>query len=203
MKLIGRYLSPFVRRVATTANLYELPFELVPLTHTGPEAEELRRLNPVGRVPALVLDDGQVVVDSAACIDCLDRMVGPERALTPAGGSERNQVLSMVAIATGAADKAIAVVYEGRFRPENMQHTPWVERCAEQAAGGFRYLDEHLTGDWFVGGAMSQVDVTTAIAWQFTGIAAPDLKAGIEAPRLDALVERLSALPAFSATCPG
>ena len=162
----------------------------------------LREHNPVGRVPALVLDDGQVLVDSAVILDYLDREVGVERALTPASGPERSRVMNLAAIATGALDKAIATAYEVRFRPEDKRHAPWVERCTEQAQGGFAHLERQLEGEWLAGGSMTQADVTAAIGWQFLGLATPKLQASIAAPRLDALVERMMAIPAFSKTVP-
>lgn len=203
MILIGRNLSPFVRRAATTLELYEIGYEHHPLQHTGDDAVELRTRNPVGRVPALLLDDGQVLVDSATIIDFLDREVGPERALIPLEGIERNQTLNLLSIATGAFEKAISTVYEVRFRPEEKRHAPWVERCAEQARGGLCYLESQLTGDWFLGGRMSQVDVTVAVGWQFMEIAARDLLNTIEAPRISALSERMGELEAFKKTFPG
>ena len=137
MQLLGRYLSPFVRRVATTLNLYGIEFENNPLQHTGDDAPKLRALNPVGRVPALVLDDGEIIVDSAVILDYLDREVGAERALTPASGAARTRVMSLTSVATGAAEKAITTVYEYRFRPKEKRHPEWVERCSEQSIGGF------------------------------------------------------------------
>jgi glutathione S-transferase len=202
MQLLGRYLSPFVRRVATTLELYELPFEHRPLQHTGDDAPTLRRHNPVGRVPALILDDGRVLVDSAVILDYLDRLVGPERSLTPPSGTDRDRVLSLTAVATGAVQKAIACAYEVRFRPEEKRHAPWVERCAEQAAGGFAHLARELEGEWLHGGRMSQADVTTAVAWQFIGRATPDVKAAVDAPGLDGHLERMMAVPAFAKTVP-
>jgi glutathione S-transferase len=203
MQLLGRYLSPFVRRTAVTLTLYGMPFESLPLQHTGDDAPRLRELNPLGRVPALVLDDDTVIIDSAAIIDFADREVGPERALTPAGGPERTQVMSFTSAAIGAAEKAIATVYEKRFRPEEKRHAPWVERCAEQALGGFGYLNGQYEGDWLVGGRMTQADITTAVAWQFTGIANPKLAASLDAPKLDQLVERMMQVAAFADTHPG
>ncbi len=167
MQLIGRYLSPFVRRTAATLGLYGIAFESVGLQHTGDDAPKLRQINPLGRVPALVLDNGDVIVESSVIIDYLDREVGPERSLTPAGGDARTQVLTLTSVATGAVEKAIATVYESRFRPEEKRHAPWVERCTEQAQGGYAHLNEKLTGDWLVGDKMTQADVTTAVCWQF------------------------------------
>ncbi len=79
---------------------------------------------------------------------------------------------------------------------------PWVERCTEQALGGFSHLERRLSGDWFVGGAMTQADVTGAITWQFVGMATPNVKALLDAPQLDALVERMMENPAYVKTLP-
>ena len=203
MQLLGRYLSPFVRRVATTLGIYEIPFESIPLQHTGDEAPRLRALNPVGRVPALVLDNDEVIIDSAAILDYLDREVGPERALTPATGPDRTRVMSLTGLALGGIEKGIAIAYEVRFRPEERRHAPWVERCSEQTRGAYEHLDGLMHGDWLHGDKMTQADLTTAIGWQFIAKATPDLKASINAPRIDSLVERMMEIPAFKETIPG
>ena len=78
--LIGHYDSPFVRRVGMSLHILGMPFERQ-LLSVFSNADELRAYNPVGRVPALVLDDGEVLVDSAAILDHLDEVAGPERAL--------------------------------------------------------------------------------------------------------------------------
>ena len=202
MQLVGRYLSPFVRRTAVTLGLYGIEFENSPLQHTGDDAPKLRELNPVGRVPALVVSDDEIVVDSATIIDYLDRLVGPDRSLIPVDGPDRTKVMSLTSLATGAVEKAIATAYEIRFRPEEKRHAPWVERCTEQAQGGFRHLESQLEGDWLCGGKMSQADVTSAVCWQFVGIATPKLKADMETPKLDGLVERMMEIPAYADTLP-
>ena len=68
MKLIGNYLSPFVRRVAISLNALELPYELQAL-FVFKEPEQVRAHNPVVRIPALLLDDGDVVVESYAILE--------------------------------------------------------------------------------------------------------------------------------------
>ena len=82
MILIGMFDSPFVRRVAVSMNLLELPFEHRNWS-VGKDFELIRQFNPLGRVPALVLADGESLIDSAAILDFLDDLVGPERALLP------------------------------------------------------------------------------------------------------------------------
>lgn len=82
MILIGMFDSPFVRRVAISLHLLEVPF-----VHrnwsVGKDFELVRQFNPLGRVPALVLPDGEVLIDSVAILDFIDDTVGPGRALLP------------------------------------------------------------------------------------------------------------------------
>jgi len=202
MILVGRLLSPFVRRVAATLNFYGIEYEHQPLQHTGDDAPQLRQLNPVGRVPALVLDDESILVDSAAILDFLDRSVGVSKTLTPLDGAERTRIMNLTGVAVGGVEKAIVTAYEVRFRPEERRHQPWVDRCSDQTRTAFEWLDSQLTHDWFCGGQMSQADLTTAVSWQFMGTATPALRESISAPRLDALVERMMQHTEFSSTRP-
>jgi glutathione S-transferase len=84
MLLVGQLDSPFVRRVAVSMTLLGRPFER-DRSSVFSNFEDVSRINPLGRVPALVLDDGTVLLDSTAILDCLDSKVGPERALMPPG----------------------------------------------------------------------------------------------------------------------
>ena len=65
LSLVGQYDSPFVRRVAVSLTVLELPFERQPLSVFA-DAGALRALNPLGRVPALLIEDGECLIDSAA-----------------------------------------------------------------------------------------------------------------------------------------
>jgi len=200
--LIGSLRSPFVRRVATTMRLYGMTYEHKALGHTGDDAPALRKLNPVGRVPALVLDDERVIIDSASILDFLDRSVGADRALTPLAGEGRDRVLSLFSVSTGCMEKAVATFYEVRFRPEDKRHAPWVDRCADQCRDGFHWLESQFEGSWMAGESMSQVDVSTAIYWQFMGIAMPELRDSITAPKIVKMSERLGKTSEFVDTFP-
>src|SRR5262245_50161534 len=112
-RLIGHYDSPFVRRVGVSLAALGLPFARH-LLSVFSVADQLRALNPVLRVPALVLDDGEALIDSTAILDHLDEEVGSERALLPAGGKGRRDGLRILALATGLGDKTVAIVYERR-----------------------------------------------------------------------------------------
>src|SRR5678815_1209188 len=133
MLLVGQYDSPYVRRVAISLHLLQLPFARNPISVFG-DAEAMRAINPLGRIPSLVLDDGEVVIDSAAILDHIDELVGPRRALLPASGAPRRAALRVIALASGAIDKAGAIVYDRSLRPPDKQHAPWQERCAVQLA---------------------------------------------------------------------
>ncbi len=202
MILIGRFRSPFVRRVATTMNYYGMSYEHRPLQHTGDDIPELRKINPIGRIPALVLDDGQVLVESGAILDYLDREVGPARALIPTEGRARNHALTLIGVATGAIDKFVACSYEVRFRPEEKRHAPWVERCEGQVKAGFEWLNDQFAGEYLLGDKVSQADITTAIGWQSLGLGTKPLQDKITAPRLHALVERMMRDEAYNSTLP-
>ena len=126
MLLIGMFDSPFVRRVAITMKLLEMPFEHANWS-IGRDFDRIREYNPLGRVPTLVIEQGECLMESSAILDYLDERAGAARALMPPAGPERRQALKLMAMATGAAEKGVLQVYEGVFRPEEKRHRPWLE----------------------------------------------------------------------------
>ena len=200
--LYGRHASPFVRRVAVSLRLYGIEYRHVPLMPFGPDKAELARFNPIARVPALKLGDGEMLIDSAAILDHLDSFVGPERSLTPAVGPARRRVLMLTAVALGASEKLVAGLYERHFRPREAWHAPWLTLCDEQVRDGFVWLDAAFAGPWFTGPKLTQADITVAALWLFGRTKRPRFFAGLGCDRLDELAERLQATPAFQATMP-
>ena len=200
--LYGRHASPFVRRVAVTLQLYGLDYRHVPLMPFGPDKVELAKLNPIARVPALAIGDGEMLVDSAAILDYLDGLAGPERSLTPAAGPARRRVLTLLAVAHGANEKLVAGLYERHFRPRQAWHRPWLDACDKQVRDGFAWLNDACAGPWFTGPAMTQADVTVAVFWLFGRAKRPRFFAKLGCMRLDDLAERLQATSAFQATLP-
>src|SRR5882672_7132816 len=148
MILVGQYDSPFVRRLAITLQLYDLAFTRNAISVFG-DAAEMARINPLVRIPSLVLDDGEVLVESGAILDYLDERAGPARALTPRSGPERRHMLQMMAVATGSIDKAGATVYERHFHAGAAVNQEWVARLKGQLGGGLAWLEGRLDGDWF------------------------------------------------------
>jgi glutathione S-transferase len=198
MILIGLFDSPFVRRVAVSMKLLGLPFEHRAWS-VGKDQADIRRYNPLGRVPTLVLDNGETLVESGSILDYLDETVGAERALLPASGAQRRLALKLMSIATGAADKGVAQLYEGIFRPAEKRHEPYVQRCHSQMNDALLELDRYastLDGkNWLLADRMTQADITVACAFTFLHEAL-----NLDPARYPALmrqVARCEALPEF------
>lgn len=200
--LYGRHASPFVRRVAVTLRFYGIDYRHAPLMPFGPDKVELAKFNPIARVPALQVGDGEMLIDSAVILDYLDQLTGPDRALTPATGPGRRRVLTLLAVALGASEKLVAGLYERHFRPREAWHAPWLETCDKQVRDGFVWLEREFAGPWFTGSDMTQADVTVAVFWLFGCAKRPRFFAGLGCERLDELAERMLATEAFQATMP-
>lgn len=200
MILIGRYLSPYTRRVAVTLKVLDLPFERKPLT-AWHNLGEVRQLNPVGRIPAMILDDGEMIFESSVILDEIDRMVGPERALLPTGGQQRRADLRTLAVATGIMDKAAAARYELVMRPEEKIHQPWVDHNLGQVLSGLDWLDD-LFVDASHNVQISQAVITSVVAYDFLDFAMADQVNLKKYKALQDLSLRFRDHPAFLETRP-
>lgn len=167
--LIGMFDSPFVRRVAISMALLELPFEHRDWS-VGKDFDRIRAYSPLGRVPVLVPAEGEPLTESQMILEHLDDLVGPERALMPPQGPARREALRILAFATGAAEKAIQIVGERVFRPERLRHAPYVERCRSQMRGALSELERVCAQagkrDWLLGegiGQITQADITLGL----------------------------------------
>ena len=190
MILIGQYDSPFVRRVAIALRLYGLPFEHRPWSTFG-EGDKIAPYNPLRRVPTLVLDSGEALIESTAILDYLDDLVGAEKAMMAAHGETRRRQFRICALGNGLADKGVSLLYERVLRKD--QFKLWVERCEVQIGAVLALLEKERaavkTPYWF-GERVGHADIMIACALRFIGEAHPAL--------FDA---RYPALQAHSAAC--
>jgi len=198
MILVGQYSSPFVRRVAVTLRILGHPYEH-DTRSVFRDFDSMRQTNPVGRIPSLVLDDGEVLIDSVAILDWLDELAGPTRALIPRAGSERRRCLRLIALATGAIDKTVTSAYERIIRPEQWRWQEWIGRCRRQAENAIVAL---ATEPWPATDVPDQAQITTACMYRYVQLADPDLLPCDRYPNLDALSQRCESRTEFQATCP-
>jgi glutathione S-transferase len=197
MILIGQFDSPSVRRVGIALRLYDLAFEHRPWSTFG-DADKIAPYNPLRRVPTLVRDDGEVLIESTAILDHLDETVGPSRAMIAENGPRRREALKVCALATGLGDKAVSLVYERLLHREKSE--AWMQRCQTQIAGVLDALEAGRAGRksafWF-GDAIGHADIAVACVIRFTREAHPAVFDARRWPALAAHAERCEALAPF------
>jgi glutathione S-transferase len=202
MILVGRYQSPFVRRVGIVLKTLGMTFETKGLT-TSSDTAEISKYNPVGRVPSLVLDDGEVVIDSQAIVDHALEVADSGHRLLAAGGADRRAVLRLASIAQGAMEKAVASAYERTRRPKEKVFQDWVARVDGQCASALAALDATaVKGQWMHGDHLTLADINAVVAFDFAGRAVRYLLKDGAYPALAALSARCNELPAFAETRP-
>ncbi len=202
MNLYGRYHSPFVRRVAIWLNLQGRAYAHQPIMVTGDDYERLKTINPMGRVPALQLDDATMLVETFAIIDHLELTAPAEARLLPIDPEQRLGVMQVVACANTLAEKAVALVYETTRRPPELHWAEWIARVEGQVTSALDLLEAHSPTEGFAGGdAPNGADVAAVASFDFVGMACPHLSEG-KYRRLAALSARANELDAFSSTLP-
>jgi glutathione S-transferase len=197
MILIGQYDSPFVRRVAIALRLYGLLFEHKPWSTFG-DGDKIAAFNPLRRVPTLVLDGGEALIESGSILDYLDELVGPEKAMIPARGPERRHQLRICALASGLGDKSVSLVYESALRKEQLKL--WVDRCEAQITGALDVLEKERVAaktPFLFGERIGHSDIIVTCVLRFTHEAHPQLYNASRYPALSAHAARCEALPAF------
>lgn len=197
MILIGQYDSPFVRRVALAMHFYGIPYDHKPWSTFG-DGAKIAIYNPLMRVPTLVLDDGEVLIESTAILDYLDEISGPSRALIPDCGHIRREVLYICALATGLADKAVSLLYERVLRQNESGR--WIERCRTQISGVLDVLEteraRRKTAFWF-GDQITHADIAVACVLRISREIDTGLFDKSRYPALAAHADMCEALPPF------
>jgi glutathione S-transferase len=133
--------SPFVRKVRIAASVLGLADQIeeqpADLNAAG---DSIRRQNPLGKVPTLIVEDGAIYYDSRVILDYLDHRAGGGR-IVPRDPKARFAALSLQALCDGIIEASLLIVYEGRYRPADKRVDDWVERQAEKAARGLAVLE--------------------------------------------------------------
>ena len=186
MILIGQYDSPFVRRVGIALTLYGMDFEHRRWSVFG-DAEALRAVNPLVRVPVLVLADGTALADSHMILDYLDTLVSASQTLFPRQEPARHRALRIAALACGLGDKALSLFYERRLHAD--VSPVWVQRCEGQIRSVLARLDAERAlrpGPFWFGDTPGHADIALACMLRFTSEAHPGLVDPATCPRISA-----------------
>lgn len=199
MKLIGTYYSPFARRVAVALISRGIAFEHDDLNGYA-DPLRARALNPVGKVPVLILDDGEYVIDSSAILDHLNEVAGPDHALLPAAGSQRRAVLRLAAIATTIYEQSSARHAEEQ-RPKAAMQPELIERYQAQTLGGLKALDDASNPHgWIRPDSLNLATISAVVAFDYAQASHPDIDVTAIAPALSAVAAALAHVPAFAST---
>jgi glutathione S-transferase len=192
MQLIGMLDSPFVRRVAISFDLLDVPFEHKSLS-VFRNFGEFAAINPTVKAPTLVLDDGTFLIDSTLMLEYAEALTG--RSLLPAAPAARAQALRAIGPALAACEKTAQIVYEYTLRPQEKQHQPWLDRVQEQLLAALELLEAEAGA--FDTAALDQAAITAAVAWSFVQLMVPQIVSPAYFPRLAAWAAQAEALPVF------
>lgn len=200
MKLIGSLTSPYVRKIRILLLEKQLDFEFV---NDSPweAGTHVPDFNPLGKVPALVSDAGEVFFDSPVIGDYIETL-GEHSPQMPQNALEAVRVHQFEALADGIADAGVAWLWESR-RPADKQDPAVITRQRDKVERGLNFLEKHLeTAEWLYGNAFSRADIAAACALLWLDFRLPSCAWREGHPALTAYVERLGQRPGFVATIP-
>ena len=201
MRLLSSPTSPYARKVRMTVLEKGLADRVaiepgVPMG-TADEAAAVRRVNPLGKIPALVLDTGEALYDSPVICEYLDG-IGTGPALLPASGTGRWTALRLQALGDGVADAAFNIVMEHR-RAEALRSSEWLDRWTRAIHGAADALEEALAAGPL---AADLGAIAIAAAFGYVDFRLPQIEWRAGRPRLTAAFADLAARPSFVATAP-
>jgi glutathione S-transferase len=200
MKLYASQASSFARkiRVMLIEKRVAHDVEMVNLW----QLNDLKKTNPIGKVPALKLDDGRVLINSPLIADYVDLRY-PDPRFIPVDADQRLEVKRWEALADGIMDAVSASLYEARFHDKGTQSPVWLERQRGKVEAGFAMLEEMLASRrWCVGDALTLADIAIACHIGFIALRRPDFFSQEHYPALTRLWRNMETRDSMKATAP-
>lgn len=188
MRLIGMLDSPYVRRVAISAQLLGLTFEHRPLS-VFRNFEAFRQINPAVKAPTLVCEDGTVLMESSLILQYLEARAG--RSLLPNEAAQLPLALRRIGLALTACEKTVQIVYEGLRQPAQRDEA-WLKRINGQLHAAYAALEAMPAAK-----SLDQAGLTTAVAWRFTQFMTPGAIEPDQFPQLAAWSAQAETTDAF------
>ncbi|CAN7173174.1 glutathione S-transferase N-terminal domain-containing protein [Massilia sp. LjRoot122] len=201
MKLIGSLTSPYVRKVRVVMADKKLDFSFEQENVWGPETT-IQEVNPLGKVPCLIMEDGSTLYDSRVIAEYLDT-ISPVCKLLPPNGRDRAEVKLWEALADGVIEAAVLVFVERRDRAPELQSAKWIERQLGKMHAGLHEMSAKL-GDsaWCMGIHYTLADVAVGCALGWLALRFPEIGWRGDYPNLARLADKLAERPSFRDTAP-
>ncbi|RZA34890.1 MAG: glutathione S-transferase [Lysobacteraceae bacterium] len=201
MKLIGSLTSPYVRKVRVVLADKKLDFSFEQENVWAPETT-IQQVNPLGKVPCLIMEDGSTLFDSRVIAEYLDT-ISPVCKLLPPNGRDRAEVKVWEALADGVVEAAILAFVERRDRAPELQSAKWIERQMGKVEAGLREMSARL-GDsaYCMGIHYTLADVAVGCALGWLSLRFPDIDWRGDYPNLARLADKLAERASFRDTVP-
>jgi len=200
MKLIGSHTSPFARKVRVVLAEKKMEYDFV-IDSPWLADSKVPNINPLGKIPVLLLDDETPLFDSRVIVEYIDN-VTPNNKLFPAPNRERTEVKRWEALADGICDAAATTFLEAK-RPPEQQSKDWIERQREKITRSLEFMAEELGEKPFcVGTHFSMADIAAGTALGYLSFRFADINWQESHPNLGKLYTKLMQRPSFADTVP-
>jgi len=201
MKLIGALTSPYVRKARIVMAEKKLDYQFV--LEDVWAADDILKINPLGKVPCLVLEGGEAIFDSRVIVEYLDTR-SPVSRLIPEAGRERTEVRTWEALADGLLDAAILARLEATWAPRGEQRSQaWIDRQMVKITAALKAMSTGLgEKPWCSGIHISLADIAVGCALGYLDFRFPQIAWRDTHPNLARLAEKLYARPSFADTRP-
>lgn len=200
MKLIMSPTSPYARKVRIVALEKRIELEMVVESPSAPDSK-VPDFNPLGKIPVLVMDDGDTLYDSRVIVEFLDYR-SPVHHILPQEHNFRIEARLWEALADGACDAAVLALQESR-RPEQQQSPEWITRQREKLDRGLKILSQKLADSkWCVDNQFSLADIALGCLLGFLDLRFADINWRGEYPNLAKHYKQMEARASFKNTAP-
>ena len=201
MKLIYSPTSPYVRKVRIVFLEKKVDVDLETNSVWAADTN-IGTYNPLGKVPCLVLDDGEAIQDSRVITEYADAL-SPVSKLIPTNHRERATVKTWEALADGLVDASILARLEKTWRPANEQSQAWIDRQMGKVHAALRQMSERLGENaWCFGNQITLADIAVGCALGYLAFRFPEIQWQSQYPNLDRLYQKLIQRASFKETEP-
>lgn len=201
MKLIGSLTSPFVRKVRIVLAEKKLDYKFH-LEDVWSSDTKISAANPLGKVPCLMMEEGEAIFDSRVIVEYLDTLT-PVGKLIPVTGRSRAEVKCWEALADGLVEAAVLIRLEDTQRTPEQRSANWVKRQEGKISASIQVISQGI-GDrqWFHGSSFTLADISVGCALGFLDFRFPQLEWRNQHAELARWFDKLQQRPSLVETAP-